>query len=80
MHGTVCEVCGFDFDEFYGPDYADSYIEIHHVRPLSEYEGQVNPATDLVPLCANCHRMAHRRKTSVTPIDELKALIEESNG
>jgi HNH endonuclease len=80
IHGTVCQVCGFDFDEFYGRDYADSYIEIHHVKPLSEHEGEVDPATDLVPLCANCHRMAHRRRTSVTSIDELKALIKEANG
>jgi 5-methylcytosine-specific restriction protein A len=79
-HGTVCQACGFDFDQFYGRDYADSYIEIHHVRPLSEHEGEVDPATDLISLCANCHRMAHRRRSSVTSIDELKALIGKSNG
>jgi len=78
IHGTVCQVCGFDFDEVYGRDYADSYIEIHHVRALSEHEGDVDPATDLVPLCSNCHRMAHRGRTTVTSIDELKALMEES--
>ena len=78
--GTVCQVCGFDFDVVYGRDYADSYIEIHHVRPLSEHEGEVAPATDLVTLCANCHRMAHRRRTAVTSIEELKALIEEASG
>jgi hypothetical protein len=80
IHGTVCQVCGFDFDEIYGRDYADSYIEIHHVKPLSEHEGEVDPATDLVPLCANCHRMAHRRRTTVTPIEELKALIKGASG
>jgi hypothetical protein len=80
IHGTVCQICGFEFDEVYGRDYADSYIEIHHVRPLSEHEGEVDPATDLVPLCANCHRMAHRRRTAVTSIEELKALIEEASG
>jgi 5-methylcytosine-specific restriction endonuclease McrA len=80
IHGTVCQVCGFDFDEVYGHEYADGYIQIHHVKPLSEHEGEVNPATDLVPLCANCHSMAHRRRTSVTSIEKLKALIEEANG
>jgi predicted HNH restriction endonuclease len=49
IHGTVGQVCGFDFDEVYGRDYADSYIEVHHIRPLSEHEGEVDPATDLVP-------------------------------
>ena len=76
----MCEVCRFNFDKVYGSEHADSYIEIHHVKPLSEYEGEVDPATDLVPLCANCHRMAHRRRTSLTSIDELKAMIEEANG
>jgi 5-methylcytosine-specific restriction endonuclease McrA len=79
-HGTICKVCGFDFDEVYGHEYADGYIQIHHVKPLFEHEGEVNPTTDLVPLCANCHSMAHRRRTSVTSIEKLKALIEEANG
>jgi 5-methylcytosine-specific restriction endonuclease McrA len=80
LHGTTCAVCEFDFDETYGKDYADSYIQIHHIKPLSEYEGEVNPETDLVPLCANCHVMAHKRRDSVTSIDELKALIEKAKG
>ncbi len=78
IHGTTCAVCGFNFDEFYGREYADGYIQIHHIKPLSEYEGTVDPATDLVPLCANCHAMAHRRRTTVTSIEELKTLIEEA--
>jgi 5-methylcytosine-specific restriction endonuclease McrA len=77
IHGTTCAVCAFNFDETYGKDYADGYIQIHHVKPLSENEGAVDPATDLVPLCANCHAMAHRR-TTVTSVEELKALIEEA--
>jgi hypothetical protein len=36
----------------------------------------VDPATDLVPLCANCHAIAHRRRTTVTSIEEIRALIE----
>jgi ApeA N-terminal domain 1 len=30
------------------------------------------------PLCANCHVMAHRKRITVTSIDELKALIEKT--
>jgi 5-methylcytosine-specific restriction enzyme A len=77
-HGTTCAACTFDFDKTYGKDYAQGYIQIHHVKPLSEYEGEVDPETDLVPLCANCHAMAHRRRTTVTSIEELRALIEEA--
>ncbi len=79
-HGTTCAACGFNFDEFYGSEYADGYTQIHHIKPLSQYEGKVNPVTDLVPLCANCHVMAHRKKSTVTSVDELKALIEKAKG
>jgi predicted HNH restriction endonuclease len=30
-----------------------------------------------MPLCANCHAMAHRRRDTVTSIEELKEPIEE---
>ena len=63
----------------YGSEHADGYIQIHHVKPVSEYEGEVDVANDLVPLCANCHAMAHRSKTTVTSIEELRALIEVAN-
>lgn len=61
LHGgrIVCECCGFDFTKAYDID--DEYIEIHHRFPFSQTEGEhpVNSQTDLVPLCANCHRMIH---------------------
>jgi predicted HNH restriction endonuclease len=78
--GTTCAVCAFNFDEFYGKDYAQGHIQIHHIKPLSEYEGEVDPETDLVPLCANCHAMAHKRRETVTPIEELKELIDKAKG
>ena len=78
LHGRTCTVCGFNFDEIYGKDYAEGYIQIHHIKPLSEYEGEIDPETDLVPLCANCHVMAHRRRTTVTSIEELRAMINEA--
>lgn len=73
-------MCTFNLDETYGKDYANGYIQIHHIKPLSEYEGEVDPQTDLVPLCANCHAMAHRRRETVTSIEESKALIEKAKG
>lgn len=60
-HGgrIVCECCGFDFARAYA--IGDEYIEVHHRFPFSQAEGEhpVNAETDLVPLCANCHRMIH---------------------
>lgn len=35
----------------------------------------VDPKTDLVPLCSNCHKMMHRKKEKPLTIKELKQLI-----
>lgn len=57
----------------------ENYIEIHHTKPLSSIKEEVivNPDTDLVPLCSNCHRMVHRRKEVLT-INEFKMLIKQA--
>lgn len=80
IHGTKCMVCGFDFKQVYG-DLGSGFIEVHHVKPLSSLteEMEINPHTDLVCLCSNCHRMIHRNKNQILTIDELKALLETSS-
>lgn len=72
IHGTACQVCGFDFAEHYGT-LGEDFIEVHHIRPLStlEEEVTVDPETDLVCLCANCHRMIHRSRDHVMSVEEL---------
>jgi hypothetical protein len=80
IHGRNCCVCGASFDETYGPELARGYIEIHHLKSIAGGERETNPATDLAPLCANCHRMADRLASESDwppqTIDELrKALI-----
>ncbi|EPR65481.1 hypothetical protein ADICYQ_5402 [Cyclobacterium qasimii M12-11B] len=35
-----------------------------------------SPAEDLTVLCANCHRMVHRRKDIVLSLEELKQKIQ----
>lgn len=79
FHGTTCFACGFNFGEFYG-GYAKDFIHIHHVVPVSEFgeSKDVNPKTDLVPVCANCHGVIHRRKDRTLSINELKAMIAAS--
>lgn len=57
----ACEVCGFDFYERYGQR-GEGYIEAHHKIPLSQVEGERETRVeDLALVCANCHRMLHRR-------------------
>lgn len=79
IHGLNCYACGFNFEEVYG-ERGKEFIEIHLIKPLSTFEEaiEVNPKTDLVPLCANCHRMVHRRKDDVLSVEELKELIEKN--
>ncbi|MBG6074007.1 putative restriction endonuclease [Polaromonas sp. CG_9.7] len=80
IHGTTCIACNFNFEEVYG-DYGKGYIHIHHRSPISEAGGSisVNPAKDLVPLCANCHSIVHRRKNSVLSIEQLISMVQKPN-
>ena len=59
--GATCQACGMKFEAVYG-EIGKGYIEVHHLSPISQTDGThtVDPKTDLVPLCANCHAMIHR--------------------
>ena len=59
-HGTSCAVCGFSFEIAYG-EIGKDFIPVHHLVPVSQLGSsyELDPVTDLVPLCANCHAMAH---------------------
>lgn len=77
IHGLSCNVCGFNFEETYGERGKD-YIEVHHIRPISSFEGKeqhIDPKTDLITLCSNCHRMIHRKSDDILAVDSLKALL-----
>jgi 5-methylcytosine-specific restriction protein A len=74
IHGYNCGVCNFNFESVYG-QHGTGFIEVHHVKPISDFEGQeqiINPETDLVPLCSNCHRMIHRYRNEILSIEDLK--------
>jgi len=77
IHGISCKVCGFDFEDVYGP-LGTSYIHIHHLTPVSTINPGtvVDPVKDLIPVCPNCHAMLHRRTPPVTP-EELKSSLRK---
>ncbi|MGK7378341.1 HNH endonuclease [Planococcus sp. 1R117A] len=77
-HGLDCFGCGFNFEKKYGERGKD-FVEVHHINPLSTLTEatEVNPETDLIPLCANCHRMVHRRKDDVLTLQSLRNLLKE---
>lgn len=72
---VFCEACAFDFDLCY-LSIGRGYIEVHHLRPLYLSKGQsfqlfLNEALEGTRMvCANCHRMLHRSKSTL-PWDEL---------
>lgn len=72
----TCQVCGFDFEEKYGAIGID-YIEGHHTKPVSEMTiGEETKIEDIAMVCANCHRMLHRRRPWLT-IEELTKLTSK---
>lgn len=77
-HGYSCVICNFNFGEFYG-QIGEEFIEVHHLKPVSERGGEylVNPIEDLRPVCANCHRMLHKRREPLA-IEELRALMRHT--
>jgi predicted HNH restriction endonuclease len=78
LHGTDCAGCGFSFGRACCP-WGESYIEIRHVIPLGDgQERHTDTATDLIPLCANCHRMVHGRPRTGLSLAELRALMPEN--
>ena len=75
LNGDSCKICSFSFGNTYG-EYGDGFIHVHHIVPVSEMSGSysLNPATDLIPVCPNCHSMLHLKQKVLQP-DELKDLI-----
>ncbi len=74
IHGHQCAVCELKPETIYGE--AGSIIEVHHLEPVSNLAAPrpYNPATDLVPLCPNCHRAVHTRRPIPWTVDELKEM------
>ncbi|MEO8282055.1 MAG: HNH endonuclease [Pseudarthrobacter sp.] len=74
--GNSCAACGFSFEMVYGEIGAD-FIHVHHTVPASQLgiTYQLDPLTDLVPLCANCHAMAHYGVNTARTEVELRRAI-----
>jgi len=75
IHGYVCKACNTDMARRYG-EAAIGLIEVHHVTPISEVGAGyvIDPRNDLVPLCPNCHSVAHRRSPPFS-VAELRDMI-----
>jgi hypothetical protein len=73
--GTSCFVCKTKLEDIYG-EIAAGLIHVHHLTPLSAIgrDYLVDPGKDLIPICPNCHAVAHKRDSPLTP-DEIRARL-----
>ena len=74
-YSCKCQVCGFEFSDFYG-DMGEGFIHVHHRTPLASIGEtyKVDPVKDLIPVCPNCHAMLHKGSSPPT-VEELKQRI-----
>lgn len=78
-----CAACGFSFEEFYG-EYGRGFIEIHHLKPIYSYtevemeQDLTDALSNVAPLCANCHRMVHRERGKILPVEALRRIISDA--
>jgi len=72
-HGYTCKACGILMEAKYG-QVAKDFAEVHHIVPVSLMGAPrvVDPINELVPLCPNCHSVAHKRN----PPFGIEAIIE----
>ena len=79
-HGCKCSICGLSFEEMYG-ELGKDFIHVHHIVPLNKIgkEYKVNPKTDLIPVCPNCHAMLHRKvNNEYYSVEELKKIVKKN--
>ena len=78
-NGYSCKICGFNFESRYG-SLGRGFIHVHHRVPVSKMGGSysINPVTDLVPVCPNCHAMLHRNDPPIEP-EMLMEIIKKND-
>lgn len=74
IHGTNCNICGFNYEEAYG-DLGLGYIQIHQIASEEKTEEELNFDEDFIPICENCHGIIHRSKNKTLEFTELKQIF-----
>lgn len=76
--GHACVVCKIDFSVRYG-EIGKDFIHVHHLRPLAKLSNvyQVDPESDLVPVCPNCHAMLHRAEPPLS-VEQLRDRMKQA--
>jgi 5-methylcytosine-specific restriction protein A len=78
-YGLNCQICDFNFQETFG-ELGSDFIHVHHKVDIATIgkEYSIDPITDLIPVCPNCHAMLHKKKPALT-FEELKNLMTIKN-
>ena len=70
-----CQVCEMTFRELYG-DIGKAFAETHHIIPLNRLADAVEASlSDLVTVCANCHRMLHKLDGGEEDLAKLRRML-----
>ena len=70
-----CQVCEMMFREVYG-DIGNAFAEAHHIIPLNRLANTVEASlSDLVTVCANCHRMLHKLDGAEEDMAKLRRML-----
>jgi hypothetical protein len=75
IHGRTCKACSITLRERYAGIEKD-IIHVHHLTPISDQPGEyrIDPETDLVPVCPNCHSVIHSKYPPYT-VQEIKTML-----
>lgn len=79
-----CNCCGFNFPSFYGEYYGKDCIEIHHIKPIFQYQEETfeqliyKALNNLLPVCPNCHRVIHKNHIGSEGIKTFIESIQQS--
>lgn len=79
IYGPTCKACNATLRKRYAGINKD-IIHIHHLTLISDQPGEhwINPETDLIPVCPNCHSVIHSKYPPYT-IAEIKAMLVQDH-
>lgn len=80
IHGSSCGICEFDFGRTYGAEF-HGFIHVHHKTPVSKVGARykVDPKSDLIPVCPNCHAVVHYGNETRSVEDVKRLLCKKPN-
>ncbi|UCH62477.1 MAG: HNH endonuclease [Fidelibacterota bacterium] len=76
-YGSSCQICKFNSADIYGSQLA-GIIHVHHLVPVASIveSYEINPVTDLIPVCPNCHAVLHQSDPPY-PVEKVKQMLKK---